>query len=75
MFVFNISSAGSVSDADFTTYLSAANGSDVLGLAAAKFYEGGPAGNDWAYGMVIPEPATILLLCMGFFGLLRRNKR
>jgi len=64
-FVFEISGTEPYSDADFTTHLSSRYDEqpEILGLAAAKFIHGGPEGmNDSAYGMVIPEPATVLLL-------------
>ena len=74
-FEFTVSATGPFSVDDFTTYMSLANGGDTLGLAAAKFDQGGPTGDDWAYGMVIPEPATIGLLGLGGLLLLRRSRR
>ena len=72
---FNFIFGGSGTAEDFTTYLSVENGGDICGLAAAQFVGGGPDGNAWAYGMVIPEPATVALLGLGGLFLLSRKRR
>ena len=72
---FNLIFGGIGSAEDFTTFLSVENGGDILGLAVANFDSGGPDGIAWAYGMVIPEPATIGLLGLGGLFLLIRRKR
>ncbi len=74
-FIFDIAGTGPFSNADFTTYLSAQFNHNILGLAAAEFANGGSSGNDSAYGMVTPEPATICLLGIGIGGLVLLRKR
>jgi hypothetical protein len=63
VFTFDISGIGPYTDADFTSHLSKPLGL-MQALAAAKFVSGGPAGDDSAFGAVIPEPATFLLLAV-----------
>lgn len=75
-FVFTISGTGPFSDADFTTSLSGPFDNDpMLGLAAGKFIHGGPTHSESAYGVVVPEPATICLLALGATALIRRRRR
>ncbi len=69
VFKFTIDGTGSYSDTDFTTEWSS-DGEPML--AAAKFYDGGDIGG---YGATnVPEPATICLLSIGAFGLLRSRR-
>lgn len=72
-----IGDGGPYSEDDFTTWLSVPynGGPEILGLAAGKFVSGGPLGEDSAFGVAIPEPATLSLLALGGLSLLVRRKR
>jgi hypothetical protein len=74
IFVLDITGTAPFTDADFTTHLSQQVDGHVISLAAAKFVNGGPTGDDSAFGAVIPEPITILLLGGGLLrGRMRRR--
>lgn len=62
-FVFEITGIGPFADTNFTTAFSAIPPGEHEAIAAGKFVNG--PGDDSAFGAVIPEPGTALLLLFG----------
>ncbi len=74
-FVLDVSASGPLSAEDFTSFFSDPPPAVNLSLAAAKFVNG--PGDDSAFGAVVPEPATLLLMLLAaaFVGLSALEKR
>lgn len=74
-FTFDISGAGPFLETFFTTEFSIIPPGEISGLAAAKFVSG-PNG-DSAFGVTVPEPATLVLMLGGMLtvGLRKRRAR
>ena len=72
-FTFGIVGDGFYTDADFTTQLSSIPPGSHPAIAAAKFVSG--PGDDSAFGAVIPEPATGLLMLSAIAMLTGRRRR
>ncbi len=72
-FTLGIAGSGFYTDADFTTQLSSVPPGSHEAIAAAKFVSG--PGDDSAFGAVIPEPATGLLMLTAIALLSGRRRR
>jgi hypothetical protein len=72
-YVFSIAGTGPFTMDTFTKVLSTIPPGDRPSLAAAKFVKG--PGDDSAYGAVVPEPGTGVLLALGLLGLGAARRR
>ena len=74
-FIFNISGSGPFLETFFTTEFSTIPPGETPGLAAAKFVSG--PNDDSAFGVVVPEPATLVLMLGGMLtvGLRKRQAK
>ena len=73
-FILDIEGAGSFHDLDFTTDFRALPPGSTPSIAAAKFVNG--PGDDSAFGVVVSEPGTALLIsiCLGLLGRRSRHR-
>lgn len=74
-FIFDISGSGPFLETFFTTEFSTIPPGETPGLAAAKFVSG--PNDDSAFGVVVPEPATLVLMLGGMLtvGLRKRHAK
>ncbi len=72
-FIFDIEGAGPFHDLDFTTDFSVIPPGSTPSIAAAKFVNG--PGDDSAFGAVVAEPGTALLISIGLGVIGWRSRR